>query len=242
MADISARLKLRQGTAAQWASVNPVLQEGEPGYETDTGVIRVGDGASTFTSLKQHEPAGDLQPKDDGLTDLINIPSDVTRKIPIAVGVKQWDVLETSLYFEGLFDSANAADVITRIGAVDKETAQTITGIKTFSAPIRGEIENVAMADLITLDLAASNRFEMTLDRDLTIDTPSNIPATTGQTVLIILRQDNTGSRLVSWGAGWLFPLGAAPLLSMTPGAIDIVVGEVISETEIMCNFVTDFS
>ena len=51
MADILARIKLRQGTAAQWASANPILAAGEPGYATDTGALFVGDGVTAYSSL-----------------------------------------------------------------------------------------------------------------------------------------------------------------------------------------------
>ncbi len=50
MADIPSRFKLRRGTSAQWA-VNPVLAAGEPGWETDTKKMRVGDGVTPFLSL-----------------------------------------------------------------------------------------------------------------------------------------------------------------------------------------------
>lgn len=44
-------IKLRRGTAAEWASANPVLAEGEPGFETDTGRYRVGDGTTEYSGL-----------------------------------------------------------------------------------------------------------------------------------------------------------------------------------------------
>lgn len=51
MAEVKARLKLRQGPAGTWAALNPVLLVGEPGYETDTKRLRIGDGVTAFTSL-----------------------------------------------------------------------------------------------------------------------------------------------------------------------------------------------
>lgn len=42
---------LRRGTAAQWASVNPVLDAGEPGLETDTGTLKHGDGVTHWLDL-----------------------------------------------------------------------------------------------------------------------------------------------------------------------------------------------
>ena len=48
---ILARVQLRRGTLAQWTSANPVLLAGEAGYETDTGILRIGDGTTAFLSL-----------------------------------------------------------------------------------------------------------------------------------------------------------------------------------------------
>jgi hypothetical protein len=42
----------RRGTAAQWATTNPVLAAGEPALETDTGREKVGDGTTVYTGLK----------------------------------------------------------------------------------------------------------------------------------------------------------------------------------------------
>lgn len=44
-------LQLRRGTAAAWISANPVLSQGEPGFETDTGNQKIGDGVTAWTSL-----------------------------------------------------------------------------------------------------------------------------------------------------------------------------------------------
>ncbi len=44
-------IKTRRGTAAAWTSANPTLAAGEPGYETDTGKIKIGDGSTAWNSL-----------------------------------------------------------------------------------------------------------------------------------------------------------------------------------------------
>jgi hypothetical protein len=44
-------IQARRGTAAQWTTANPVLAIGEFGYETDTKKMKVGDGATVWTSL-----------------------------------------------------------------------------------------------------------------------------------------------------------------------------------------------
>jgi hypothetical protein len=44
-------LRLRRDTAATWTSVNPTLGLGEPGFETDTNKLKVGDGVTPWTGL-----------------------------------------------------------------------------------------------------------------------------------------------------------------------------------------------
>jgi hypothetical protein len=44
-------LRLRRDTDADWTSGNPVLELGEAGYATDTGVLKVGDGSTVWNSL-----------------------------------------------------------------------------------------------------------------------------------------------------------------------------------------------
>jgi hypothetical protein len=48
---MAAIIKLRRDTAANWASVNPVLASGEPGFETDTDKMKIGDGSTAYNSL-----------------------------------------------------------------------------------------------------------------------------------------------------------------------------------------------
>ena len=46
-----ARIVLRRGTDAEWAAANPVLLSGEPGYSTDSGALKIGDGSTTWSAL-----------------------------------------------------------------------------------------------------------------------------------------------------------------------------------------------
>lgn len=45
------RIKLRRDTASKWTAVDPVLGDGEPGYEKDTGKIKIGNGIAPWTML-----------------------------------------------------------------------------------------------------------------------------------------------------------------------------------------------
>jgi hypothetical protein len=48
---MAIQLQYRRDTAANWTSANPTLLSGEPGYETDTGRFKIGDGTTAWTSL-----------------------------------------------------------------------------------------------------------------------------------------------------------------------------------------------
>ena len=45
------RIILRRDGSTNWESQNPVLLLGEPGYETDTGKFKIGDGSSMWSDL-----------------------------------------------------------------------------------------------------------------------------------------------------------------------------------------------
>ena len=44
-------LQLRHGTGSVWTTANPTLAIGELGYETDTGLFKIGDGSDSWTQL-----------------------------------------------------------------------------------------------------------------------------------------------------------------------------------------------
>lgn len=45
------RIQYRRDNAAGWTAANPVLANGEPGYETDTKKRKIGDGTTAWTAL-----------------------------------------------------------------------------------------------------------------------------------------------------------------------------------------------
>ncbi|MFW0773544.1 hypothetical protein ACLRGI_10285, partial [Paenarthrobacter nitroguajacolicus] len=75
------RIQLRRGTAANWASVNPVLGQGEPGIETDTGKLKFGNGVTAWLALPyaSEGPEGPPGVADDAsVEDLITTPGTAT--------------------------------------------------------------------------------------------------------------------------------------------------------------------
>ena len=48
---ITTTFKLRRGTEARWAEVNPILELGEPGFVYDSNRLKVGDGQTPWNEL-----------------------------------------------------------------------------------------------------------------------------------------------------------------------------------------------
>ena len=62
---MAVQIQLRNGTAAQWTSANPILAVGEVGVETDTNKFKVGDGSTSWNNLlyvSGFDSAGNLVP------------------------------------------------------------------------------------------------------------------------------------------------------------------------------------
>lgn len=48
---MAVQVQLRNDTAAAWTSANPILAQGEIGVETDTRLIKLGDGVNNWNDL-----------------------------------------------------------------------------------------------------------------------------------------------------------------------------------------------
>ncbi len=49
---VNALITFRQGTSAQWASANPLLSDGEPGWDSTLSQYKIGDGVRTWSNLQ----------------------------------------------------------------------------------------------------------------------------------------------------------------------------------------------
>ena len=100
-----------------------------------------------------------------------------------------------------------------------------------FTAGQSGEITALTSAATITIDMADSNNFSVTLAHNATFANPSN--DTAGQAGSIFITQDGTGSRTASWGTDWEFAGGTAPTLTTTASATDRIDYVIRSGTSI---------
>ena len=103
-----------------------------------------------------------------------------------------------------------------------------------------GEISAVSYASTITLDFRTANNFSTTLTGNTTFANPSNISA--GQSGVLVVTQDGTGSRTAAFGSYWDFSDGTAPTLSTGANAVDVIAWFARSSTKISAQFIGNFS
>jgi hypothetical protein len=245
MADI---IQIRRGTASQWASTNPILADGELGFETDTKKGKLGNGVTAWNSLpysftgesvnvaEQIEAspvkATPVDADDFGITD--SASSNSLKKL-------SWANLKATLktYFDTLYQVAGSYMTL--------GTEQTVTASKTFN-------QNITLAKAFInpthdygtvssgfppIQTILSGIRTMTLGGNISLSLQSG---DAGAIIKLYLIQDATGSRTVSWvngGASIIWAGGSAPTLSTTANSRDLVILTWLTGTLIFGEFVS---
>jgi hypothetical protein len=153
-----------------------------------------------------------------------------------------------SLIFEGATADANELTLAVTDPTADRTiTMPDATGTmtlleraQTFTKAQRGTITALTDGATITPDFSASNNFSVTLGGNRTLANPTNIVA--GQSGVIFISQDGTGSRTLSYGSYWDFPGGTAPTLTTTASAVDLIAYVVRTTSSIQAVSFANFS
>jgi hypothetical protein len=57
---MATKIQVRRDSSADWTTINPVLSEGEIGFETDSGKFKIGNGSSAWSALDYFIDSSDL--------------------------------------------------------------------------------------------------------------------------------------------------------------------------------------
>ena len=145
-----------------------------------------------------------------------------------------------SLIFEGATPDAHeltlsvadpGADVTVTIPA----STTTLAGLavtQSFTKAQRGTPVGLTDGATIAVDMSLGNNFSVTLAGNRSLGDPTNVTA--GQSGVIVITQDGTGSRTLAYaGTKYKFAGGTAPTLTTTAAAVDVLAYYCESATRI---------
>ena len=146
-----------------------------------------------------------------------------------------------SIIFEGSTADANETTLTVADPTADRtitlpDATTTVAGlgvVQSFTKAQRGTPVALTDAATIAVDLSLGNNFTVTLAGNRTLGAPTN--ATAGQSGVIVVTQDGTGSRTLAFNTIYKFAGGSsnAPSLTGTASAVDVLAYYVESSTRI---------
>ena len=135
------KFQLRRDTSTNWSSVNPVLYAGEPGIETNTGQMKVGDGIHTWNQLPYVGSGGTTGPTGAaGSGSNIASSYGYSQSLTISNGSTSFFKYDSTYIETGTYLAANLSGDLTRVVVTQPGIYEIITSIQLQS---QGQTTNV---------------------------------------------------------------------------------------------------
>lgn len=139
-----------------------------------------------------------------------------------------------------LVEPTQAGDVLSTISwasftvadAVSASNGGNFNGHVDFTTAAAATEENLTATGNLTLDFDTYQNFVLTLTGNVTLDNPTTEKV--GQSGFIVLIQDSTGGRTLSYGTDYKTAGAAGITLSATPSTTDVIPYIVIAEDQIL--------
>lgn len=174
--------------------------------------------------------------------------------VAIAAGSVEWvfcvgsnTIYRMAIPATALSGTAASFRTLAGLGTISTEDEATAAQIRANTASKAmatdkawSAVDTVALTDAATIavDMSTFLNASVTLGGNRTLGNPSNTK--NGQSGLIYITQDGTGSRTLAYASNWKFSRGTAPTLTTTAGAIDVISYQVKSSTFIMAQLIRD--
>ena len=146
---MAVRIQMRRGTTSEWNTADPILNEGEIGYNTTLAAFKIGDGSTAWSELDYYQATATITPAEVGAIAL-------TEK-GAANGVAELDANQnvktlTSVVFEGATDNEFETTLLVTDPTADRTiTIPNITGTLITSGDT-GTVTNTMLAGSIAND------------------------------------------------------------------------------------------
>ena len=212
-----ALLKIRNGANSSWITIGDVTA-------ANLGLLSLAGG--TLTGNLTLNAQSDLRFGDADSSNWVafqapaTVASNITWTLPNADG------------------TSGQVMVTDAAGVLSWATRARLDAAQSFSAAQRGSVVTLTSGATVTPDFAVGNNFSLTLGTNATLVNPSN--QTAGQSGTIVVTQDGTGSRTLSYGSNWKWPGGSAPTLTTTANAVDVIAYYVESASRITARLISD--
>jgi hypothetical protein len=187
---MATRIQVRRGTTSDWNTADPILNEGEIGYNITLGQIKIGDGESNWSELFYVVDTSSLG---GSLSSYILS----TEKSAIG-GVAELDASKNILAPAGIIFEGTANDHETTLSVTDPTADRTITFPDVTGTVITtgnlSDITNIGVfSSTITMEGSTANEFELTLSAgDPTADRTITFPDETGTVQLRVTDVSDT--------------------------------------------------
>jgi hypothetical protein len=235
--DIGVTVQAYDSDLDAWAAVNPssylttsaaaaAYQPLDSDLTSWAGVTRA-SGFDTFVATPNSSNLASLVTDETGSGALVfaTSPTLVTPVLgtPTSGTLSNCDAASTSA--RGVVELATASEI--RTGT---DTTRVLGVAEAWSS---GAIQTLTDASTIAVDFAAGINFSVTLGGNRTLGNPTNATKI-GQSGFIVINQDASAPRTLSYDTNWEFPGGTAPVASTTNNAKDILFYVVQSSTSII--------
>jgi hypothetical protein len=196
---MATRIQMRRGSTSDWNTADPILNEGEIGYNTTLGQIKVGDGSSSWSELEYLVTTGGLDTSlgtyiEDSEKSAINgvAELDASKNILAPAGIifegtandheTTFTITDPTADRTITFPDATGTVAFTSDITVTPSSTNTLTN-KTLTSPI---ISGLTISDAsIVFEGATANDFETTITfTDPTADRTITFPDATGTVAL----------------------------------------------------------
>ena len=214
-------IKIRNGNNDGWITLGTV--------STNQGLVSAS--GATFTGDITLNAQSDVRFADSDSSNYIALQA------PATVASNTTFTLPSA---DGTANQALKTDASGNLGFASYLLLSETTNGQTVTGGVRGNVVSLTDAASIAYDMDDGVNATVTLGGNRTLANPTNV--TVGQSGVIFVKQDGTGSRTLSFGSYWSFAGGTAPTLTTTASALDAIAYSVESTTNIVATAILNIS